>query len=304
MEFRHLRGFMAVAEELHFARAAERLHIEQSPLSRTIKELESEFGAQLFDRNPRGTRLTGVGEVLVKDVRKILHAVEQARSNVRAAVAGYRGTLRIALSDGVSPQRLSAVLARCREEEPEVELRLSEVSLSQQLRGLRDDLFDVGFARSNQVGNGLAATAVWHTPLTVAIPARHPLLAMKHIPLVEALRYPLVLFDPRTHAGLSEQIERLLRQTRLQVSVAERVSSQEVMLSLIAAGYGVGLACEAQMALCQSAEIITRPLEGDPLLLTSYLVHSDADQSEQLQRFIARATRAELAADAQQRGAA
>lgn len=294
MELRHLRGFLAVAEELHFARAAERLHIEQSPLSRTIKELESEFGTQLFDRGPRGTRLTWPGEVLATDVRRIFLAVEQARRNVQAAVAGYRRTLRIAISDGVLHQRLSALLARCREEEPEMEIRLYEVSLSQQLRGLREDSFDVGFARSKEVGEGLAATAVWQTHLTVAMPARHPLLARKQIPLKEAMRYPLVLFDPKTHAGLSEQIELLLHEVHVPVTVAERVSSHEVMLSLVAAGYGLGLACKAQMALCQSSEIVTRPLAGEPPLLTSYLLYANHSPSEHLRRFIARVTESDF----------
>jgi len=304
LELRHLRGFIAVAEELHFARAAERLHIEQSPLSRTIKELESEFGARLFERGSRGTRLTWPGEVLVNDVRRIFQAVDQARSNVKAAVAGYRGTLRIALSDGVLPQRLSALLARCREEEPEVEIRLYEVSLSQQLRGLRDNAFDVGFARSGNVGHGLIATPVWQTPLTVAMPSRHPLLALKSIPLNELLRYPLVLFDPATHTGLCEQIEHFLREATQQVSVVERVSSQEVMLSLVAAGYGVGLACEAQMAICQSSDIFTRPLAGDPPLLTSYLVYSERSQDEPQRRFIDRVVRCDLPAGLLERGAA
>ncbi|WP_285374202.1 LysR substrate-binding domain-containing protein [Pseudomonas sp. lyk4-TYG-107] len=288
MELRHLRGFMAVAEELHFARAAQRLHIEQSPLSRTIKELELEFGTQLFDRTSRGTRLTWPGEVLVKDTVRIFEAIEQARSNVQAAVAGYHGTLRIALSDGVLPQRLSALLARSREEEPEVEIRLYEVSLSQQLKGLREKVFDVGFARSNDVDRGVIATPVWQTPLTVALPVRHPLLALKLIPLIELSRYPVVLFDPKTHAGLSGQIERLFRKAQVDVSVAEHVSSQELMLSLVAAGYGVGLACKAQMALFQSSEVLTRPLAGDPPLLTSYLLYRESVPDGQLKRFIAR----------------
>lgn len=290
MELRHLRGFIAVAEELHFARAAERLHIEQSPLSRTIKELESDIGAQLFDRTSRGTRLTWAGQVLAEAVHRIFQAVEQARSNVQAAAAGYRGSLRIALSDGVLPHRLTAILARCREQEPEVELRLFEVSLSQQLKGLREDLFDVGLARSKDVGEGIIAQPVWQTPLTVAVPARHPLLALKHIPLDQVLNYPLVLFHPQTHAGLHQQIDSLLRQIPSPVTVAEQVSSQEVLLSLVAAGYGLGLTCEAQMALCQSAEVVTRALAGDPPVLTSYLLRSSNDPSEQLKRFITRVT--------------
>ncbi|AEA68254.1 MULTISPECIES: LysR family transcriptional regulator [Pseudomonas] len=294
MELRHLRGFIAVAEELHFARAAERLHIEQSPLSRTIKELESDIGAQLFDRNSRGTRLTHPGQVLAEAAQRIFQAVEQARCNVRAAAAGYRGTLRIALSDGVLPQRLSAVLARCREEEPEVEIRLFEVSLSQQLRGLREDLFDVGFARSKDVGEGLTAQAVWQMPLAVAVPARHPLLAHKQIQLAEALNYPLVLFHPQTHRGLHQQMDSLLRQVPTSPTIVEHVSSHEVMFSLVAAGYGIGLTCEAQMALCQSNDVVSRPLADDSSMLTSYLLRSTTPSGEQLRRFIERATDLDL----------
>ncbi|MGB5145531.1 MAG: LysR family transcriptional regulator, partial [Porticoccaceae bacterium] len=145
MELRHLRCFIAVAEELHFSRAAERLHIEQSPLSRTIKKLESDLGVVLFERTSRGTRLTWAGQVFLEDTRRVLVALEQAKANVKAAATGYRGTLRVALSDGIARTRLSALLALCREEEPEVEIRLFEMPFSQQLQGLRHDLYDVGF---------------------------------------------------------------------------------------------------------------------------------------------------------------
>ena len=96
MELRHLRCFVAVAEELHFTRAAVRLHIEQSPLSRTIRELESDLGATLFERNRRGTQLTWAGQVLLEDARRVFAVLEQARTNVRAAATGYRGMLRLA----------------------------------------------------------------------------------------------------------------------------------------------------------------------------------------------------------------
>ncbi|MDZ4274384.1 MAG: LysR family transcriptional regulator, partial [Hydrogenophaga sp.] len=152
MELRHLRCFIAVAKELHFARAAERLHIEQSPLSRAIKELEEELGVRLFDRTTRSTRLTRAGKLFLEHVPRVFTALEQARGSVRAAAAGYQGQLRIALSDGITPPRFTALLAQCRQDEPEVDIRLYEVPLSQQIRGLHDDLYDVGFAQSAEVG--------------------------------------------------------------------------------------------------------------------------------------------------------
>lgn len=123
MELRHLRCFIAVAEELHFARAAERLHIEQSPLSRAIKELEEELGVQLFVRTTRCTRLTRAGKLFLEHVPRVFTAIQQARDSVKAAANGYHGQLRIALSDGVMPTRFSAHLALCRQDEPELEIR-------------------------------------------------------------------------------------------------------------------------------------------------------------------------------------
>jgi Bacterial regulatory helix-turn-helix protein, lysR family len=112
MEWQHLRCVLAVAEELHFARAAERLHIDQSPLSRTIRELEEDLGAPLFARTMRSTRLTRAGKLFLEHVLRVFAVLEQARASVQAAAAGYHGQLRIALSDVVAPARLSTLM-RC-----------------------------------------------------------------------------------------------------------------------------------------------------------------------------------------------
>lgn len=145
MELRHHRCFQAVAEELHFARAAERLHIEQSPLSRAIKELEEELGVVLFARTTRSARLTRAGKLFHDHVPRVFAALQQARDSVKAAANGFHGQLRIALSDGITPSRLPNLLALSRQEKPEVETRLFEIPLSQQIKGLHDDLYDVGF---------------------------------------------------------------------------------------------------------------------------------------------------------------
>lgn len=289
MELRHLRYFVAVAEELHFARAAERLHIEQSPLSRAIKELEHVLSVQLFERTTRSTRLTWAGQVFLEDVRRVFITIDQAKASVKAAATGYRGILRIALSDSVAQPQLAALLARCREEEPDVEIRLFEKPLSQQVKGLLSGLYDAGFAQSDDVGKGIVAEPVWSDALVVAVPARHPLLAHKRIPLDEVLRYPLVLCQPEMCEGYSRQIEAVLRSASTQPIVAEHVGTLDLMMTLVTAGYGLGFASASQVPVCRHQEVVARPLAGRSPMLTTYLLRPDTDPSEQLNRFIDRA---------------
>jgi DNA-binding transcriptional LysR family regulator len=288
MELRHLRCFLAVAEELHFARAAERLHIEQSPLSRTIKELEEDLGELLFVRTSRSTRLTRAGKLFLEHVPRVFTALEQARDSVKAAANGFHGQLRIALSDGVTPSRLPTLLALCRQEEPEVEIRLFEVPLSQQLRGLQDDLYDVGFAQSDEVGEGIMVAAVWTDPIMVAVPARHPLLTHKRIPLEEVLRYPLVLCDPQACEGHARQIDRLLRRVEQEPMIAERVASCDLMMALVSAGFALGLAGATHISTSRESGVVARPLSGRSPMLTTYLLHREAETSEVLARFVER----------------
>ena len=248
MEFRHLRYFLAVAEELHFARAAERLHIEQSPLSRAIRELEEELGAQLFVRTSRSTRLTLAGKLLMENAPRVLLALDQARESVKAAANGFHGRLRVALSDGITPSRLPALLARCREEDPEIEIRLFEVPLAQQLSGLRDDLYDVGFSMADEVGDGIIIEPAWEDELMVAMPARHELLAHKKVPLDEVLQHPLVLGDPAVCEGHAKQIDRILRKQDREPLIEQYVATFDVMMTFVSAGLALGLAGAAHIA--------------------------------------------------------
>lgn len=298
MEFRHLRCFLAVAEELHFARAAERLHIEQSPLSRAIKELEEELGTQLFLRTTRSTRLTHAGRLFLEHVPRVFTAVQQARDSVRASMNGFRAQLRVALSDGISPTHFSSFLALCRQEEPEVEIRLSEVPLSQQIKGLHDDSYDVGFAQSDEVGDGVIATTAWSDPLMVAVPARHPLLSHKRIPVEELLRYPLVLCDPQACEGHARQVERFLHQSGTEPLVAEQVASCDLMMALVAAGFALGLTGESCIAASRESGVVRRPLAGCCPVLTTYLLRSTREPSVTLARFIERVQGIESSEDA------
>ena len=289
MELRHLRCFVALAEELHFTRAAERLHIEQPPLSRAIKELEDDLGVVLFERNRRGTVLTEAGATFLQDVRRVFAVLKQAQENVQAVAAGLSGSLRIAVSDGAIDPRLSALLARCREEEPEIEIRLSEVPLADQLRGLRSGDFSIGFAHTAEVGDGIVTEPLWHDPLVVAVPARHPLLSHKAVPLHQLASYPLVLCDPQVCEGYYRELARLLRPLERPPDVAEHVSSLDMMLTLVGAGYGVGFITETRIAASLRPDVVIRPLAMDSAVITTYLLRPAGEDSPvSVERFIAR----------------
>jgi DNA-binding transcriptional LysR family regulator len=278
MELRHLRCFLAVAEELHFARAAERLHIGQSPLSRTIKELEEELSVVLFARTTRSTRLTRAGKLFLEHVRRIFTALEQARDSVKAATNGFHGQLRIALSDDITPSPLPTLLALCRQDEPEVEIRFFEVPLSQQIMGLQEDLYDIGFI----------AIAAWSDPFMVAVPARHPLLAHKRIPLDELLRYPLVVCDPQMCEGPAKHIDRILRRSDIEPMIAERVGSCDLMMALVSAGFALGIAGATRIAANRELGVVGRPLALRVPPLTTYLLRPEGEPSDVLTRFIER----------------
>ena len=193
MNLLQLQCFLAVAEERHFTRAADRLHIEQSLLSRTIRDLEHDLGVTLFERGAGiGTNLTAAGQALAESAPRIFSLVDQARSATLAAAAGSLATLHVALSDGILPKRLAC----SREEEPDINLQLFEVPLAEQLKGLQHNLFDVGFACA--------------PGLVVALPPRHPLLVHKRVPLPELAACPLVLFHPKLQSGLHQQVSSLL----------------------------------------------------------------------------------------------
>lgn len=240
------------------------------------------------DRSSRSKRLTRADKQFLEHVPRIFTALQQARDSVRAAANGFHGQQRIALSDGITPSRLPTLLALCRQEEPEVELRLFEVPLSQQIKGLHDDLYDVGFAQSDEVGEGITAEAIWNDALMVAVPARHPLLKHKRIPLEEMLRYPLVLCDPQVCEGHARQVERVLRRSDMEPLIAERVTSCDLMMALVSAGFALGLTGAPHIAGSRELGVVARPLAGRVPMLTTYLLRPEGEPSDTLARFIER----------------
>lgn len=294
MELRLLRYFVTVAEELHLARAAERLGIDQSPLSRAMRDLEQRLGVALFDRSTRHMRMTWAGQVLLEQCHRVLSAVEQAIHITKGAALGYQSHLRIAICDSLAQPNIATLLARSREEEPEMEIRVFELPFPQQLTELHANMLDVGFALSEAVSEGLIAEPVWADPLAVVMPARHPLLVHKEVKLTEALRFPVVLCHRDAASGCNEQLQAVLDGAALPLKVVDHVSSLGVMLTLVGAGYGIGFANASQMHALNRPDIATRPLAGSPPMLSTFLVRRSGEPSEPLKRFISRAKRLNL----------
>ncbi|GAC1627119.1 MAG: LysR family transcriptional regulator [Nevskia sp.] len=288
MELRHFRYYIAVAEELHFVRAAERLHIEQSPLSRAIKDLEFDLGVRLLDRTTRSTRMTWAGQVFLDEARRVIAAVDQSKSAAKAAANGYHGHLRIALSDGITHPRFAALIARCREEEPDIEVRIFEMPLAQQVKGLRSDLLDAGFALASDVGDGLIAEPVWTDPVAVLMPAGHPLAAFKRVALADVLRHPLVLCHPQAGSGGHQQVEVLLRSVDAQPIVADYATTLGVKMTMVGAGYGIGFVNASQVTTMNRPDVVVRPLAGRAPKLTTYLIRPEGQASAPLTRLIER----------------
>lgn len=291
MRLRHLRYFLEVARENSFIRAASRVNIEASPLSRAIKELEAQLGVQLLYRAKGRIQLTWAGEVFQKEARRILEFVESAQARVRSAAQGYRGQLRIGLSDGLAQPNLTRLLARSREEEPRTEIRIVEMSFNEMLKAIKLDQLDAGFTIDNDVGDGCFTTPVWVEQPAFAIPARHPILAFDRIPLSEAIRYPLIMCHPERCASGHKTIQRWLRDAQQDDPIiAQHVSSHEPMMMLVAAGYGIGIGLATQISLFNHPDVISRPILNEGLQVTTFVATSNQRQvSQELERFTKRA---------------
>lgn len=200
MELRQLTYFVAVAEELHFGRAAERLHIVQSAVSQQIQRLERELRAELFDRTPRRVRLTTAGERLLPEARAVLAAAEKAR----AAVAPPPG-LRIGTGTGPAEQ-LDRVLAAFTEQVPDVPIELVALPAEERLGRVAGGQLDAAFVRAAEPPPGVRVLPLRADPLVAALPAAHPLAAREEIDLTELAGLPLALTPRRNNPALVDLV--------------------------------------------------------------------------------------------------
>lgn len=286
MELRHLRYFVAVAEELHFARAAARLGIEQSPLSRQIRDLEEEIGVPLFERTTRSTRLTFAGGVFLRDARHILANVEIAAHSAREAASGRSGRLSLSIADGLTSVHVSRLLIAIRAELPELELRLLDLPGAHQLAALRAGQLDVALSMREADGPDLRSQVLWTEPLGVALPSSHALARELRIDIAQLQDEPIVMCHPDLGSGCYGQLMAAFHEAEIEPKVAEYVFQRGTALTLVAAGFGLGI---ATMGVDRepATGVVLRPLTGPKTELFVYGVSRADDTSSAVEAVLA-----------------
>lgn len=250
MELRLLRSYVAVAEELHFSRAAQRLHIAQPPLSRQIRRLEEEMGVQLLKRTQRRVTLTDPGRQFLESARSILAQVEESVSLVQRMARGEAGHIAIGMTSSVAfGDALPALLRRFRAHHPAVSLALSEMSAGEQMAALRDGRIQVGFMRPPVREARVALMPFTRETLVAVLPAEHPLAGRRRIPLSALARDPFITV-PRSEAvgGLDLVLEACL-QAGFRPEIAQQAQEIPSVIGYVAAGFGVSLLPQAARRL-------------------------------------------------------
>lgn len=289
MEIRHLRCFLALVEEQNFTRAAERLFIEQSPFSRNIKELEERLDSQLFERDRRKIRLTQAGEALIPYVRQLFTMLEHATVNVQAIASGHHQVLRIGVSEGALQPKLASLLYELHAgKQADYSVRLFDITLSEQIYGLRNGLLELGLARSNIRRKEIVSTPIWEDTLVAVVPKGHPTLRYRRIPLDELLKYPMIGSDPGAYGGYHHQIDRVLRTGNVPPRITEWAKSMDMLITLISAGHGVAIASASRLGACRHHNIVVRPLAAKRPLLMTYLLQHESLNSAAAADFIER----------------
>jgi len=263
IDLRAWRQFMAVAEELHFGRAAQRLHMTQPPVTQAIAQLEKTLGIVLFDRTRRRVVLTPAGEALLPDVRELLERAQALPARARAAAAGEVGRVRLAFVSTIGFERLPVWVREFRMLCPEVALELVEATGDVQLEAFARGEIDAGLMLHSPgfAPPGLERLAVADEPLVLALPAAHPLARADRLALADVLAEPLVLFPRRIVPSLHDAILGLYHAAGRAPEVAQEAIQMQTIVNLVWGGLGVAWVPES-VTQFQRAGVVYRRAEA------------------------------------------
>jgi DNA-binding transcriptional LysR family regulator len=291
MELRHIRYFIAVAEECHFGRAAERLHIAQPPLSQQIKQLEAELGVQLLIRSTRRVELTEAGERYLERARSIVAAVDEAGREATRVAAGEVGRVSLGFVGSTTYELLPRLARVLRLDFPLVELDLhGEMLTPDQVAGLHAGTLDLAFLRPPVRDPDLRLKVLRREPLVAVLPESHPLADLDAVSL-EGLRSEPFITYPSQHRSVTyDAVFDACLASGFEPDVRQEVSETSTLVSFVAAGIGVALV-PASVQHLRITGAVYRPLEGEPAMIELAVAKRARDDSPHIARILARAER-------------
>ena len=281
VELRHIRYFVALAEELNFRQAAERLHITQPPLSRQIRELENELGAKLFHRSKHRVELTNAGKVFLQKAYQILDAVEQAGIITRMSSVRKSAELRIAFTGSV--QDLVPVLRQFRREYPDVGLFLRHMNSMDQIAALLDKKIDLAFVTIPVNSEQLETKPIKAMRFVAALPKRHPLIRKTPLYLRDLGAETIITTAKSAGVHYYEHVMSLFRRAGITPNVIIQAHDLQTVLLLVEAGMGVTLTPSTGIEI---KGIVRRELEDVTLAITPMMAWRKDNMTETLQQFI------------------
>lgn len=251
IELRHLRYFLAVAETLHFSRAAHRLGMAQPPLSQQIKRLEHIVGHRLFDRTTRGVKLTSAGQLFADRARSTVEKVHDDLEQVRRLGRGEQGTLTVGFSGSVMFADLPAAIESYRRRYPKVELRLRELSTQAQIEALLEGTLDLAFLRDGDPTEGVELAALFHESYVAVLPEEHSLARKRRMRVADLRNEPFIFFARRMGPLAFDRTMACCERSGFHPNIVQEAPQWPTLVRLIAAGLGVSLApaCVANVTI-------------------------------------------------------
>ncbi|MEU0700100.1 LysR family transcriptional regulator [Streptomyces bacillaris] len=287
MELRHLNAFLAVAEELHFGRAAKRLQMAQPPLSQQIRQLERELGVQLFHRNTRSVRLTSAGESFLDPVRTVLDDLDTAVRAARSAGKGEYGRVTIGFAGASSHETLPRLTRAVRAAHPGLELVMTgQTYANTALSRVADGSLDLGFVRLPVTRPGVAHRVIDQEELVCALPSDHPLARRVSVPLDVLAGEPFVSFPANSGSTVRDTMTEACESAGFTPRVVQEAPDSYTILALVAAGVGVTLTVTSVQHIQQNG-LVYRRIAGPPIRLSAALAWRPDNPSAALRAVLA-----------------
>ena len=285
MELRHLRYFVAVAEERSFTRAAQRLHIAQPPLSRQIQQLEELLGVSLFERNARPLKLTETGRFFYRHAAQLLAQTAELESMTRR-VGKIERSLSVGFVGSTLYGMLPKIIRRYRQQYPQVELTLHEMSTMDQIQALKEGRIDVGFGRIRLEDPSIRRVVLREERMIVALPAGHPLCDAKALlSLHDLLKETLIIFPKAPRPSYADQVLAAFHDRALKPSRILETRELQIALGLVAAGEGVSIVPKSVYGLKRD-DIAYKDLDDAKLVSPIIMSMRMLDESEDIERML------------------